>query len=98
MAQTQETAKRVQVKVYISGRVQGVGYRVNTQRQARQLGLAGWVQNLNDGRVEALFEGSAEQVDAMLKWCHLGPLSAKVTDVAANHVPAEGLTGFKIHY
>jgi acylphosphatase len=97
MVEVGETAI-IQAKVLISGRVQGVGYRVNTQRQARQLGLTGWVQNLRDGRVEALFEGSSQQVEAMLKWCHLGPLSAKVTDVAVSYTPAEGMADFKINY
>jgi acylphosphatase len=97
MTEVQQTAM-IQAKVLISGRVQGVGYRVNTQRQARQLGLSGWVQNLRDGRVEALFEGRPEQVEAMLRWCHLGPLSAKVTDVLVSYAPAEGLDNFKINY
>jgi acylphosphatase len=98
MADVSETTAQIQATVLISGRVQGVGYRVNTQRQARQLGLTGWVQNLADGRVEAVFEGTPEQVDAMVKWCHLGPLSAKVTEVTATYYPPEGLTQFKINY
>jgi acylphosphatase len=71
--------KRVQV--VISGRVQGVAFRANCQRQAMALGVTGWVRNLWDGSVEALFEGPDEAVDAILRWCWRGPSSAVVTDV-----------------
>lgn len=69
------------VRVQISGRVQGVGYRDWTQRKARELGLAGWVRNLTNGNVEALFSGPAEQVEAMLAACQRGPSLARVDDV-----------------
>jgi acylphosphatase len=73
--------KRVQV--VISGRVQGVAFRANCQRQATARGVTGWVRNLWDGSVEALFEGPDEAVDAMLQWCWRGPSSAVVTGVEA---------------
>lgn len=82
--------------VYISGRVQGVGYRYNTYRQARQLDVKGWVQNLKDGRVEAWFEGELESLQRMLKWCEGGPLSAKVEEVLAEAATASGFEDFKI--
>jgi len=69
------------VQVVISGRVQGVAFRANCQRQATILGLTGWVRNLWDDSVEALFEGPSEAVDAMLRWCRQGPSSAVVTGV-----------------
>ena len=69
------------VQVVISGEVQGVAFRANCQRQANALGVTGWVRNLWDGSVEALFEGSSEAVDAMLRWCHRGPPAAVVTGV-----------------
>jgi acylphosphatase len=69
------------VQVVISGRVQGVAFRANCQRQASSLGVTGWVRNLWDGSVEALFEGSPEAVDAMLRWCRQGPPHAMVTGV-----------------
>jgi acylphosphatase len=69
------------VQVVISGRVQGVAFRAHCQRQASLLGLTGWVRNLWDGSVEALFEGPSEAVDAMLGWCRRGPSSAVVTGV-----------------
>ncbi len=84
------------VHVFISGRVQGVGYRYNTYRQARQLNIKGWVQNLKDGRVEAWFEGEAKAIQSMLRWCHGGPLSAKVEDVIAEPTTATGFEDFKI--
>ncbi len=84
------------VHVFISGRVQGVGYRYNTYRQARQLNVKGWVQNLKDGRVEAWFEGEADALQGMLRWCKDGPLSAKVEDVSAEATTATGFENFQI--
>jgi acylphosphatase len=71
----------VELHVYISGRVQGVNYRYSTLQQAEKLGLKGWVKNLYDGRVEALFEGEEELVNKMLSWCYQGPPMAYVTNV-----------------
>lgn len=75
------------VKVVITGRVQGVGFRASCQRQAVTLGLTGWVHNRWDGAVEALFEGPAEAVDAMIAWCHQGPPMAYVTGVEVTAAP-----------
>lgn len=72
---------KVGLHVYITGRVQGVNYRYSTVQQAQMLGLSGWVKNLYDGRVEALFEGEEGTVDKMLSWCYQGPPMAYVTDV-----------------
>ena len=69
--------KRVQM--VISGRVQGVGYRASCQHEAISLGLTGWVCNRWDGAVEALFEGEAAAVDAMVDWCRDGPPMAYVS-------------------
>ncbi len=71
----------VQKRVLISGRVQGVGYRYSTRLQARRLLLKGWVRNLGDGRVEAVFQGSEDAVAQMLRWCHQGPPAARVSEV-----------------
>ena len=65
----------------ISGRVQGVGFRYATSRQADTLGLRGWVRNLADGRVEAEFEGPNDRLDQMLDWCRTGPPFAEVCQV-----------------
>jgi acylphosphatase len=67
--------------VYISGRVQGVFFRAETQRMAKSFNLAGWVRNIADGRVEACFEGKDENIDKMLEWCHMGPSAARVEEV-----------------
>jgi acylphosphatase len=85
------TEKRVQV--VISGLVQGVGFRASCQHRAVALGLTGWVRNRWDGRVEALFEGSAAAVDAMLDWCHEGPAMAHVTHVEVSDLPAGASEG-----
>jgi acylphosphatase len=69
------------VHVYISGRVQGVCFRAYTLETALSLNLTGWVRNLSDGRVEAVFEGKDESVAAIVKWCGNGPPSAVVHDV-----------------
>ncbi|MGQ9489160.1 MAG: acylphosphatase [Anaerolineae bacterium] len=85
------------VKVVITGRVQGVGFRASCQRQALALGLTGWVRNRWDGTVEALFEGPAEAVDAMLAWCHQGPPMAYVTGVEVTVPPdAPPERGFRV--
>ncbi len=67
--------------VFVSGRVQGVFFRQNTKRQAERLGVTGWVRNLTDGRVEAVFEGEEQAVKQLVEYCHHGPSSAKVTNV-----------------
>lgn len=73
--------------VYISGRVQGVGFRWYTRAQARALGLIGWVRNMPDGRVEAVFEGSRADVEAMVVWCHTGSPSSNVKNVLVSEEP-----------
>lgn len=72
------------VHVIISGRVQGVFFRAETQRAAIALNLTGWVRNTADGRVEAIFEGDDDGVDKMLAWCHVGPPHARVEKVTTN--------------
>ena len=68
----------VRKRAWASGRVQGVCYRISTQREAARLGLEGWVRNLRDGRVELLAEGPAEAVEQLLSWCRQGPALARV--------------------
>jgi acylphosphatase len=80
----------------ISGRVQGVGFRFTTQDVALVYGLSGWVRNLPEGQVEAVFEGDREAVEKMLKWCHKGPPSAAVEKVLVAYENLEGLSGFEI--
>ncbi len=78
------------VHVIISGRVQGVFFRAETQRAATGLKLTGWVRNLHDGRVEAVFEGEDANVDKMLAWCQHGPPAARVQEVIINNQPYTG--------
>ena len=72
---------KVRARVIVEGRVQGVFFRAETQKTARRYNLSGWVRNLSDGRVEALFEGEEENVEKMTLWCHEGPPYAAVRDV-----------------
>lgn len=67
--------------VYISGRVQGVYFRSHTRNKANELGLTGWVRNLDDGRVEAVFEGDESDIEQMVEWCRVGEGFARVDDV-----------------
>jgi acylphosphatase len=88
-----------QLHVVVSGRVQGVGYRQSTYLEATRLGLTGWVRNLPDGRVEAVFEGAHNVQDDMLAWCRKGPTFARVTgvDAAWQDCPQFG-TRFEVRY
>lgn len=81
--------------VFISGIVQGVNFRYYTRQQANILGVKGWVQNLIDGRVEAVFEGEESAVQQMVDWCHEGPRSARVNHVETHWEAAtNSFTGF----
>jgi acylphosphatase len=83
--------------VRISGQVQGVFFRDSTRQKAEDLSLAGWVKNLPDGRVEAVFEGPSEQVREMLRWCEEGPRHASVEHVDTDFEDADGnSTGFEV--
>ncbi|HPL96221.1 MAG TPA: acylphosphatase [Smithellaceae bacterium] len=87
------------VHVYVSGRVQGVFFRAETQRTATGLKLNGWVRNMDDGRVEAVFEGGRQEIDKMLEWCHQGPPMSHVDHVEVIHEPFTGdQQGFRIVY
>ena len=84
------------VRVLISGQVQGVGYRFWTVRQARNLGLKGWVRNLSDGRVEAVFSGDRRAVEQMVELCYQGPRAAVVKEVIMESSDVEGICGFEV--
>jgi acylphosphatase len=96
--QTSSESIIVRAHVFVSGQVQGVGYRYYTQKQAIALGIQGWVRNLIDGRVEAVFEGHPDTVDQMIQWCYQGPKSAQPQDVIIYFEEPEGLQGFEIRY
>lgn len=85
--------------LFIEGRVQGVFYRDSTRRMAHDLGLPGWVRNLSDGRVEAVFEGPEDLLNQALTWCYQGSPSARVDRIEIDWAePIEGLTQFKVRY
>ena len=84
------------VHVSISGEVQGVFFRYETRQRARELGIAGWVRNVPDGRVEAVFEGPEDAVDQMLAWCRQGPEQADVREVDVSDENPEGLDTFEV--
>jgi acylphosphatase len=86
----------VRVHAIISGRVQGVSYRATCRDEAANRNLTGWVRNLSDGGVEAVFEGTESDVNAMLEWCRRGPPLASVRDVAIAWEPPQGERGFRI--
>jgi acylphosphatase len=82
--------------VIVHGRVQGVGFRYSVERAARARGVAGWVRNRPDGSVEAVFEGDADAVDALLRLAGEGPRGAAVERVEVGDQVPEGLSGFEI--
>jgi len=83
-------------RVVVTGRVQGVWFRDSCRERARAIRVSGWVRNRDDGAVEAVFEGPATLVAAMVEWCRQGPPRASVTDVKVANEDPEGLTTFCI--
>ena len=86
----------IRYRVLVSGRVQGVFFRDTCRRLAEQYGVAGWVRNLPDGRVEAVFEGSAEDVGRLVDWSRHGPRYAAVDHIEVQAERPEGLDTFRI--
>ncbi|MDP2647549.1 MAG: acylphosphatase [Desulfobacterales bacterium] len=87
------------VHVIISGKVQGVYFRMETRRAAEKYGVAGWVRNRADGTVEAVFEAETSRVHQLLEWCRKGPPSARVDQVSPEPERYTGqLKGFSIMY
>ncbi len=82
--------KNVRAHAIITGRVQGVCYRMETQQAAGLNGVVGWVKNKRDGSVEAVFEGLEDAVKSMLAWCRKGPSLAKVEHVDVRWEPYVG--------
>ncbi len=86
----------VRIRVIVEGRVQGVWFRESTRRMAAGAGVAGWVRNLTDGRVEAVFEGRPERVAQAVAWVGRGPERAAVTTVDRFEEAPENLAGFDV--
>ena len=81
---------KVKAHVVVSGRVQGVYFRGNTRSEAKKYGVNGWVRNLPDGRVEAVFEGEKEDVDKLIDFARKGPSHAQVTDLSLDWLDYKG--------
>jgi len=79
----------MQAHVFILGFVQGVGYRQFVKAKAKKLGLKGWITNLSDGRVEAVFQGDKESIEKMLEICKKGPFFSQIKSVNVNLEPEE---------
>ncbi|MCF8009361.1 MAG: acylphosphatase [Halanaerobiales bacterium] len=85
--------------IYVSGRVQGVGFRASTQQKAQMIGVTGWVKNLKDGRVEVVIEGSKKKVQKMLDYLNKGPRFANVNSLnISDQKPSDHYNRFSIKY
>jgi len=84
------------VHLKVEGRVQGVFFRANTQKVANDLGVAGWVRNLDDGSVEIHAEGGRDKLESLIEWCRRGPAMASVKNVDVDWTSAEGLHSFDV--
>jgi len=81
-------------RFFVSGRVQGVGFRASTRHRALELGLTGYARNLADGRVEAFVQGDAKDIDSFAQWLQVGPSLARVDDVQRVNAEPEQRIGF----
>jgi acylphosphatase len=90
---------KVRAHVFVNGRVQGIFFRQETKHEADRRGVSGWVRNLSDGRVEAVFEGEKEAVKALIEFCKRGPPMARVTNVDLTWENYKGeFDSFRIKY
>lgn len=93
---TRYRVRVIRYRVLVSGRVQGVFFRDTCRQMAERHGVSGWVRNLPDGTVEAVFEGPAAAVGHLVEWSRRGPRSAVVEDVRVEAEPPEGISGFRV--
>jgi len=90
---------KARAHVFVSGRVQGVFFRVETRREANRRNVSGWVRNLPDRRVEAVFEGEKDNVERLIEFCRRGPPGARVNHVEVRWEHYNGeFRGFRIRY
>ena len=90
--------EEIQAHVFFSGHVQGVFFRAFTEENAKKLGVLGWVRNLPDGRVEAVFEGSRDKVEKLIYLCRYKHPYARVDEVEIHYEEPEGFSDFRIRY
>ena len=90
------TSETIARNVVVSGDVQGVFFRDSARREARRLGVSGWISNRHDGCVEAHLEGPADAVAELVRWCNDGPRHASVEDVRVSDAEPEGFDRFAI--
>lgn len=91
--------EKTRAHLFISGRVQGVYFRETTLKKAEELSVFGWVRNLPDGRVEAVFEGEKDKVEKLVKWAKRGPFWAKVSGLEVHWEEYKGeFKNFEIRY
>ena len=86
----------VSLRLEIRGRVQGVGFRYSMREEAARRGVRGWVRNRRDGSVEALAQGEAPAVDALVAWARHGPPGAQVTEVKTSPAEEAAHQGFEM--
>ncbi len=91
--------EKIRVHIFVKGRVQGVFFRQSTKEKAQALGVFGWVKNLPDGRVEAVFEGEREKVEELVEWAKKGPIIANVEDIEIRQEQYQGeFNNFEIKF
>jgi acylphosphatase len=89
----------IQIKLVITGRVQGVFFRASTKNEAAKTGVKGYVKNLADGSVQAVFQGDKLSVTKMIDWCHKGPAAARVDNILTQETEKiSDFSGFEIQY
>jgi len=90
---------KVRAHIFVSGRVQGVFFRSETQHEANKRNVSGWVRNLPDGRVEGVFEGERDEVERLIEFCRRGSPGARVTRVEVRWERYTGeFRGFRVRY
>lgn len=91
--------KMARAHLFIYGRAQGIGFRFSTSRKAHRLGIFGWVRNLPDGRLEAIFEGEKGKIEEIVQWAKTGPIGARVDNVEIEWQKYTGeFANFEIKY
>ncbi len=96
MLENEPVSEAVRRRILVEGRVQGVFFRDTCRDEATAAGVAGWVRNLPDGRVEVVAEGDPAAVDRLESWCREGPSHADIAGVEVTEAEPEGLSGFDV--